>query len=394
MKRIILLTSILFLSLTFTFADFGVVLSEGFTVEHEDENAFASKTTIAPWLSLPFGASDFYLSAGMSANYEDKLIFIPELFRLELTLRSAENFGVRAGRILWQDTSRFTAFGYLDGVDLSFSLGKARLNVAGFYTGFLYKDTASINMSPGDQVDYSVDFDWTDFTNTYFAPRRVLASLSGDFPCFPIGRGNLYTGLLAQFDFSDADESFNTQYLHLRYTTYYKRFDFIASGAVELENTELNGLKPAYAFSIEGGLQTGFISDRLALGLRYASGSGPDTAAFFPLVREAQGVVLKPVFSGMMIVRANYQARFLPSFAAQLGARYFIRNDSSSFIDPYLVNDSYLLGAEVDGSIHWNPFSDLSFTLAGGIYFPNTGKAMASDAPLRWSLNLGAIFSF
>jgi hypothetical protein len=52
------------------------------------------------------------------------------------------------------------------------------------------------------------------------------------------------------------------------------------------------------------------------------------------------------------------------------------------------------LGAEVDGAVFWSPFSDLSFSLAGGIYFPQTGQAMASDAPLRWSFRLGAIFSF
>jgi hypothetical protein len=94
----------------------------------------------------------------------------------------------------------------------------------------------------------------------------------------------------------------------------------------------------------------------------------------------------------MMILRARYQARFLPSFAAELGGRYFIRTDKTSFADSYIDNDSKLLGAEVNGTLYWVPLSDLSFSLAGGLFFP--GAAMANDAPLRWTLNLNAIFSF
>jgi len=379
---------------SFVFADFGVVLSEGFIAEAYDETNYASKTTIAPWLSLPIGESDFYVSAGMSVHYEEKFSFVPELFRLELTLRPGTRFSARLGRISWQDPSLFTAFGYLDGADISLNLGAIRLGAAGFYTGLLNKNTASINISPGDPTDYSADFDWSDFGNTYFAPRRFLASLYGDFPGLPYGRGNINAGLLAQFDLSEAAEHYNTQYLLLRYTFYYKRFDLAASGAVEFENTKADGIKLAYAFSMEAGLQTGFLRDRLSLGLRYASGSDQDTAAFFPVIRESMGAVLTPVFSGIMTIRGIYEARFTPTLAAYLGGRYFIRTDTSTFTDPYIVNDSRLLGIETDGTVQWNPFSDFSFSVAGGIYFPKTGPAMASDAPVRWSLKMSAIFSF
>jgi len=395
LKRAVLLIAVLSASLTFAFADFGVVLSESFFIEPKDEtngngvSAIASKTTIAPWLSLPLGSSDFYMSAGISARYEDKLSFTPELFRMELNLRPSVRFGARLGRIQWQDPSLLIASGYLDGADISLNLGKVRLGAAGFYTGFLFKDTASINISPGDPADYSVEFDWTDFANTYFAPRRVLASLYGDFPGFPRGRGNISAGLLAQFDLSDAEERFNTQYLLLRYTVYYKRFDFAASGVIEAESKNL-----AYAFSFEAGLRTGLLRDRLSLGLRMASGSSKYTAAFFPVTRESQGTVLTPVFSGVIIARCVYQIRFSQAFAAYLGGRYFVRTDAVSFADPYIANNSPLLGAEADGSIQWNPVSDFSFSAAGGIYFPKTGPAMAGNAPLRWSVKINAVFSF
>ena len=406
MKRIILFTVVILIPLANLFADFGIVLSEGLIAEHNDETAFASKTTVSPWLSLPLGVADFYISAGFSADYEDKFTFFPELHKLEFSYRYPVNspavsatgtsfrFGFRLGRILWQDPALLAASGLFDGLDVFTELGSVRLGAAAFYTGFLYRNTANINISPGDLTNYNVAFDWNDFEGTYFAPRRLLTSLYSDFPGFPFGRGDFHAGLLAQFDFSDAEEAYHTQYLLLRYIYLYKRFDFTAAGAMELENTEDGGIRPAFAFSLEGAWQTWFLRDRLALGIRWASGDGPNTAAFFPVVREAQGIVLKTVLSGMMTVRAHYEARLIPSLSAQVEGRYFIRTDSKSFADPYIVHDSYLLGAELDGGMVWVPFSDLSFSMVGGIFLPKTGKAMANDAPLRWSLNLTTIFSF
>ena len=283
----------------------------------------------------------------------------------------------------------------MDGADFIYDLGKVRLGAAAFYTGLLYKDTADINYSPTDQRDYNEDFDWSDFGNTYFAPRRLFTALYGEFPGLPFKRGHLYAGLLAQFDLSDADEAFHTQYLLLRHILDYKQFDFSVSGAVELENTEDDGLRAAYAVSLEGGWRIPFfLKNRLSLGMRWASGHGPQTAAFFPLIREAQGLVLKPCLSGIMVIKANFEARLLPSLSAELGGRYFLRTDSTSFTDPDIENESYALGAEIGASLLWVPFSDLSFSLAGGIFLPGTGGAMAGDTPVRWSLTLGTIFSF
>jgi len=324
-----------FISFT-VYADHGAVFSQGFLFEKNDESDFISKTALFPWLSLPLGNVDFYLSAGVSANYEDKMVLVPELHRLQLSFKSSAMLPLdfRLGRIFWQDPSGFTAQGYFDGLDVFHDLGSIRLGAALFYTGLLYKDTARINMSPKDPVNYSKVFDWGDFGNTYFAPRRLLTCLYGDFPGFlPPGRGNIYAGFLAQFDLSDAEEAFHSQYFLLRYAIDYKRFDLSAAGAMEFENTETRGFKAAFAYTLEGGMQTGFISDRLSLGLRWASGEGENTAAFFPLIRQSQGMALRPIFSGIMTVRANYQARILPTLAGYFGGRYLIRTDSKSFYD-------------------------------------------------------------
>jgi len=387
-------------------AEFGVVLSGQFTADNTGDNATEdsavspgqtssyAKTILAPWVSFPIGASDFYASAGIHGDYADKFNVIPDLFRLEFSFNPIAPLTVRAGRFSWQDPSRIVAKGSFDGADALLDLGRVQLGVSALYTGLLYKDSTDINISPTDQTDYSADFDWSNFSTTYFAPRRLLTALYGDFSGFPFQRGNLHAGLMAQFDLSDADEAFHTQYLVIRYTFVYRQFDLAASGAAELENTTEDGLRSAYAFSLEGGWQTGFLKlrDRASAGLNWASGEGPYTAAFFPVIREAQGLVLKPWLSGMTTLWAQYKARLLPSLSADLTGRYFIRTDSASFSDPDLDDSNYLLGLELSSTLLWVPFSDLSFSLAGGIFLPQTGNAM--NGPVRWSLTAGAIFSF
>ena len=401
MKRVLIFTVIVFmLSLTLISApglwaaDFGMIVNGHFKTEGGDETTPSGKLILAPWLFLPLGEADLRISAGLNADIAKENAFAPELFRLEFSYKPSAMFSFRLGRFYWQDPSRFTAKGHYDGLELSFDLGKVRLSAAALYTGFSYKDTAEVNVSPKDQNDYNAVLDWQNFADTYFAPRRLLAVLSGEFPGFPPGWGHFYAGLMAQFDLSNADERFHTQYLFLRHALSYKIFDLSAVGAAELENTEDEGIRAAFAAALEGGWQLpGSIKDRLSLGVRWASGNGPNTAAYFPITTEAQGVALKPNLSGMMIIKLNYEVRLHPAFSAEIGARYFIRTDSTSFTLPELEDDSYLLGAEFNTSMLWVPLSDLSFSLNGGIFIPKTGNAMSSDAAVRWAITIGTILS-
>ena len=382
-------------------ADFGALVNGQFEAKDGSQPSGGdTKTTgalvIAPWVTVPVGEGDFYLSAGVNMSFEDKTVVAPELFRLEYSSDPASLVSLRLGRINWQDPSRLVAKGFFDGADVAFNLGRVKLGVMGLYTGFQYRETAEINISPTDTTGKKYDgatFEWDDF-DSYFAPRRVLAGIYGEFPGFPAGRGHLYAGLLAQFDLSDADEAFHTQYLLLRHTLAYKAFDLTVAGAAELENTEEEGIKAAFAFSLEGGVQlSGAIRDRLSLGVSWASGEG-DTAAFFPIVREVQGHALQPYFSGLMVLKAKYEARLLPSLSADIGGRYYIRNDATSFKDPYLEDESYPLGLELGAGLLWAPLSDLSFSLRGGVFLPKTGTAWADDTPVRWIVTAGTIISF
>ena len=350
--------------------DFGAAI--GGSVTAENNKGISTKATLTPWFSLPLDNADFFVSLGVTAELSQKVLGIPELYRLEFSWRPAASLIIRAGRIPWMDTTHFTAKGNFDGVDLRYDWGTMRFGISVLYTGLLYRETADINASPTDPVDYYAPLDYADFANTYFSPRRVITALYGEFPSLVLERGDLYAGLLAQFDLSGADEAFHTQYFLLRYIHIYKQFDFSAAAALQLENTIASGIKTGYAFALEAGWNMQaplFIKDRLFMSVRFASGNGPSTAAFFPVVREAQGIALRPGFSGIMIVRANYEARIKPGLSADVGTCYFIRTDSTSFAPNAITDNSYFVGAEIDASVLWVPFSDLSFSFNGGVFF-------------------------
>ena len=375
--------------------DYGALIKGELYIDGADGAEASGSLFFAPWISVPFDRAELYISAGLNTSISGEAYAAPEIFRLEYSFWRSSLFSFRVGRIGWQDPSLFIANGRFDGAEFLFNTGKISVGANVLYTGFLFEDTSYVNVSPADPKDYGAGFSWDNFADTYFAPRRLIASVYGEFPGFPSGRGNLYAGIIAQFDLSDADDAFHTQYLLLRHSMTYKAFDLDVSGAAELENTAESGVKPAFAFSVEGGYQLPTaMADKLSLGLAWASGKGSATGAFFPITREAQSFVLQPILSGMMIIRAGYNARILPSLSVEAGAHYFIRTDSDSFSAPYLENNNYALGMELNTGLLWVPFSDLVLSLKAGVFMPKTGSAWADGAPVLWRITLGTVFSF
>jgi hypothetical protein len=377
-------------------ADYGVVVNEQFEAGVMAGAVTVSKTVLAPWFSLPLGDRfDLYFSGGGAVYHrEGETDLFPELFRLEASFRPVSALTIRAGRIAYQDPALFTAKGRFDGVDVSWDPGPLRLSLGAYYTGFLYRNTANINVTPGDPADYNADLDYGDFAGTYFAPPRVLASLQVEYPGFLFKRGTLFAGFLSQYDLSDAPGRLHTQYLLARYVVAFPGgFDVKAAGAVSHQNRGAG--KAAFATDLEmGSMLPGSLADRLALGVRWASGEGPSTAAYFPVFKEAQGKVLKPDFSGIMVLSGDYRIRLFSGLSAGLEARYLFRTDSSTFTDPNIKGESRLLGLEIAGSLLWVPLSDISLSLGGGVFLPRTGRAFQDDTPLYRQLTLGLICSF
>ena len=395
-KRILLFTVVLaIITLAGLDAlDYGGLLITDLEAEGRGDNYIKGDIIFAPWLSAVFPKSELYFAAGINATVSKESYLAPEIFRLEYSHRLNQIFSFRVGRFSWIDPSRITAQGRFDGAEVIFSIGQARLGVNCLYTGLLLKDTAEINVSPTDSKNYSRKFTWSDFADTYFAPRRILTALYGEFPGFPKGRSQIYAGLMAQFDVSGADEAFHTQYLLGRYVFTYKALDLDAALAFELENTKSEGVKPALALSFEAGwLLPGKLRDRLALGFVWASGKGA-TGAFFPVSTTPAGFVLKPKLSAVMDIRLDYHVHLIKSLSVDFEAHYFWRTDAVSFSAPFITNSNYSLGMEINAGALWVPVSDLAVTLNAGLFIPQTGNAWSGDAKVFWRMILGATFSF
>ena len=159
MKRLILLVVIFsaFALAGLLASDFGAFIAGDFEAAGADEKNTSGSINVVPWLSVPFGRSELYISAGLNASFADKAVFAPELFRLELSSRLSSLFSFKIGRITWQDPSGFIAKGRFDGADFLFSPGKVKFGVNALYTGFLFKDSSEINISPADAVFLGIE---------------------------------------------------------------------------------------------------------------------------------------------------------------------------------------------------------------------------------------------
>jgi hypothetical protein len=200
-------------------ADFGTTLRinpewKGADAETETVCAF----TLGPWVSAsPHASLDLYFSAGLSLRYShEEWNLLPELYRFMLAWRPLLRLGLEMGRIRFSDPNGIVATGLFDGISVSYELGGSRLSAGGYYTGFLYKDTADICMTASDSADYQKPFDWENVAATYFASRRVLGSISWEAPALAGSPHGLYLNGLAQFDLNGEDDRFHTQYLFYR----------------------------------------------------------------------------------------------------------------------------------------------------------------------------------
>jgi hypothetical protein len=362
--------------------------------------------TAIPWFAAPLGEQgDLYLSGGVSAVYADgEWKPVPEVYRFEMAWRFGSGPVLKAGRIPCRDPLNVVMNGLFDGLALSFDLGKTRLSAGAFYTGLLYKKTAYITMSSGDYADY-YDGD------LYFASRRLVFSLDWEFPGVFNTEGKFDLGMTGQFDLNEpenridqtgqteGDGKVHSQYAFGKFTLPFLNKFNAGLGAL-LGIIEETGRSPGLCFALSGGLAwlpPGGMNDRLSLNMALSSGAWNDTVrAFLPINTIAQGKALRPKLSGLALGELDYTLRLHTSLAAEIQAAYFFRTDSQTYSDPGLDGASLspLLGAEVSGGLAWTPVSDISFTLGGGAFFPQGGKAFAPGTAAKWRVSLETILSF
>jgi hypothetical protein len=351
-------------------ADFGLILDNtaGFS-GNGDESVFDYTGLLIPRFSALLGNNgEFYMSAAARADYYKEWTFVPELLRTDVFFRFG-SAAIRAGRMPYSDPLAYIANGLFDGARFTYDSAVGTFGAGAWYTGFLYKKRAVITMTAEEYASYSEKVDYSDFVNTYFAPKRLVYALDWEHPSL----ANLFMlnlAILGQYDLSDED--LNTEYAALSIAFPFKSFVVDLGGAFELiQNAGNSGTAFAADLGFTWALPTSFASQIGLLG-RYASGSDGGMDAFLPINTVTQSNVLKPKLSGLSLISLTYLARLHQTVSLSLSDFYFIRNDLKTYSD--FGDEGKLLGNEFYGKLSWSPLSDLQVNLGAGIFLPSLGN--------------------
>jgi len=393
--------------------DFGLITNQyaGFGNMAGEEDYLKYQADFLPRLSFLIGdTGEFYLSGGMSLGYEkgeEKGVFyVPELLRTEISLRFG-NSGIRAGRMNYNDPLSFVVNGLFDGARFSHYSKAGVFSIGAWYTGLIYKKSANIFMTKKEQEAYNADLEYKadEFSKTYFAPRRLLASLDWEHPSIAEAF-SLKAAITGQIDLSneEEDKKYHSQYFILKAGIPVKSFLFEIGGSLETAQTPDDEAKNSIAFAWDLGLfwtlPTSFTS-RLSLTGSFAGGAVEDSkiSAFVPVTTKFYGSVLQAKLSGLTVLDLNYTARISRKFGTSFSFLYFICNDLGTYSgypvrskdDEGKENENYSLGAELFAKLTWSPVSDLQLNLGGGAFIPAMGNV--SDDMYQWRLELTAILA-
>jgi len=399
MKKTTLALCLLFAlaSLSYT-VDFGVIVDQSVGFGGIGNDAGVDYTgAVVPRFSALLGDMDVFVSAAFVVDYgNDVVTFVPELLRTELSWLFS--FGeLKAGRMRYADPIGFIADGLFDGARISFNTEAGTFGAGVWYTGLLYKRRANIAMTTQEIEAYANIPDWSDFFDTYFAPRRLAFALDWEHLSLggqgSIGPLQARAALLCQFDLGGG---LNSQYIAGKVTLPLNALTIDLGACLELlQNNGTFGVATAAELGIQIPLPTP-IQDRLIFTARYSSGNnGGASAAFLPFTTLSQGEIFAVKLSGISLVSLEYNAQVLPALSAGISSTYFMRSDLETYTGYPLTENSggYFLGNEFYARLTWSPFSDMRINLGGGAFLPSLGNA-APKADAIWRLGLNVVLSF
>jgi len=351
--------------------------------------------TLIPWFSaFPGDNSGFYFSASITADWKkETLSYTPELLRTEFSWHS-ESGEARLGRMKYTDPLGFIADGLFDGAYLSLDVGRGNVSMGAWYTGLLYKERAKITMTPAELQSYNTPLDYENFTDTYFAPRRVISALEWGHSGLA-EQAQIRLALLGQFDLA-RENSIDSQYLTGRISVPIVDLTIDLGGCVEAVE-----YSDEYKIALAGEMKFSwmFPATRLSLMWRYSGGMPDNTdsqmTAFLPLSTVYQGDILKAKISGLSVVSLDYLCRMHRTLSTGLTASCFIRNDLGTYSGYPLTADgdnsgNSILGTELFGRLLWAPISDIQINLGGGAFLPKMGN-VARDVPFLWRVEMNFI---
>jgi hypothetical protein len=385
--------------------DFGLLIRQNplFGTPEVPGDGFAEYSASAlPWASVPLGeGAELYASAGLGIRYNRfdwqdegrEWSFLPEIGRLELSLRPSPDLGLELGRFAFSDPSSggLVFSSLFDGIGTVWNTGGTRLKAGAFYTGLLYKKSAYIIMTNSDLADYHKG-------DVYFASRRLAFALNWEAASFLDTRSQVDLGVLAQIDLNDTEDTLHSQYLLARWRRSLGRGWYADLGTI-LEVEERNR-KEGLGFALYLSpflVPAGRPGDRLFFNARFASGNWNDTMrSFKPVTAGAQGRILRARFSALSLLELGYSALLFPRLEGEAAAAYFFRTDRETYYDHDMDSSSRspALGGEISARLTWTPASWCGASLGFGVFLPQTGRAYEGGAETKWLLDAGLTLSF
>ncbi|MDR0322237.1 MAG: hypothetical protein LBI28_12115 [Treponema sp.] len=373
-------------------ANFGLALNAGAGYGNAEtgENSFDYQIDILPRFSMLIGDNgEFEMSAGFTFGMEyDEFYYVPELLQTVLTMRFG-NSGIRVGRFNYSAPLPFVTDGLFDGFQFFYNSDIGNFHIGAWYTGFMYKNNTNILMTDNDRDIYSTFVDYGDFLNTYFAPKRALASIGWEH--LSVGEFvHLNAELIGQFDLTEENEKYHSQYLILKAGIPVKNFFLELGGSLEIYQTsDESNIALAGEFGLYWQFSQKFNS-RLSLTGRIASGVIENSCgAFVPITTKYYGYIFQHTLSGLSVFTLNYSGRLTKALGVSITAAYFVRSDLGTYNGYPVSKDGYFLGPDFSAKIIWSPASDLQFNLIGGAFVPALGDA-GSEEKLRWCVELTA----
>jgi len=385
--------------------DFGLLLTQDTAVYHDSyygNTDFVYKGNAVPRFSLLMGDNaSFITSLGFGIEYgsdDNEFDKVFEILRTEFSILFW-GFVLKVGRFTYSDPMKFVADGLFDGIQLNYNSSFGRFGLGTWYTGALYKKSANILMNSNDLAIFNAPMIKYHYSKNYFAPKRIFASMDWEHPSL-FTSVQLKTALTGQFDMSNMDEKYYSQYFTLSTGVNLRNFLITAGGSIEFAEVTEGDAVSATNFGVAGELGFHFplpskYNSQIALKARYGSGAGKVFDAYIPLTTTYYGEIFQVGIAGHTMIDLIYSVRFLETLGASLTASYFIRNDlltPAFYILPGVDTEKKLLGMEFFTKLVWSPLSDMQFNLGLGAFLPPFGNYW-SKAETIWKFDLTTVIA-
>lgn len=391
--------------------EYGVTFSNNFRYENKaaakkNSNDIYESARISAWLSFnPLQKTSFYLKAGVGVKNETILsdagnfIIAPELESARLSVFPADAFFAEIGRIPYADILSISADNTFDGATINFMGNIHGLSASVLYTGLLYKETANVFLSDGDEADF--------YKGGYFAAPHLLLTLSYHFkPNFKnsLDGSRFSAEFIREMDVREGAVSNNIFFLGRAALVFNENLSLNTGGSFFIGQENDDSLMGAAALATLAGKLKEPLPAELALDVRVFWGAFGKNEPFTQINRMPLGLIYDPVPARIIRAAVDYTASLTRALSFYTGLALFARLDADYMpefwaYDEYSnieYSESFLLGEEFKAGVLWTPFSDLSFNLGAVFFFPDSGpqSVYIKNTPMKWDIRLGLLMSF